>query len=64
LYVHPVAVEDYQQLQKSMKLPVIHEPTDEKLARPSWLPSALRTAPHPVHSAKLSRIARMRLKQS
>jgi hypothetical protein len=64
LYLHPVALEEYQKLQKSVKLPVIHEPTDEKLPRPSWLPSALRTAPHPVHAAKLSRIARMRLKQN
>jgi SpoVK/Ycf46/Vps4 family AAA+-type ATPase len=62
LYVHPVAVEEYQKLQKSLKLPVIHEPTDEKLARPSWLPSSVRTGPHPVHAARLSRIARMRLK--
>ncbi len=64
LYLHPVDVKDYQALQKGVKLPVIHEPTDEKLPRPSWLPSALRNAPHPIHSAKLSRIARMRLKQS
>jgi hypothetical protein len=64
LYVHPVDVKEYQALQKSVKLPVIHEPTDEKLPRPSWLPSSLRNAPHPIHSAKLSRIARMRLKQS
>jgi len=64
LYLHPVAVEEYQRLQKSLKLPVIHEPTDNKLARPSWLPSALRTSPHPIHAGRLSRIARMRLKQS
>jgi hypothetical protein len=64
LYVHPVAVEEYQELAQSLKLPFIHEPTDEKLARPSWLPSSVRTGPHPVHQARLARIARMRLKQS
>ena len=64
LYVHPVAIEEYQELKKSLKLPVIHEPTDEKLSRPSWLPSSVRTGPHPVHQARLARIARMRLKQS
>lgn len=64
LYVHPVDVKHYQALQQILKLPVIHEPTDEKLPRPSWLPSALRTGPHPVHTVRLSRIARMRLKQT
>ncbi len=64
LYVHPVKVEDYQAMQKSLKLPTLFEPMDEKLPRPHWLPSALRTAPHPIHQARLSRVARMKLKQS
>jgi hypothetical protein len=64
LYVHPVALKAYEQLQKVLRLPVIHEPTDDRLPRPSWLPSSLRTAPHPVHQSRLARVARMKLKQS
>jgi hypothetical protein len=64
LYVHPIALEEYERLHKILKLPVIHEPTDDRVARPSWLPSSLRTAPHPVHQTRLARIARVRLMQS
>ena len=61
LYVHPTDVERYKQLQKNLRLPVLKEPTDEALPRASWLPSSLRCAPHPVHSARLARIGRMKL---
>lgn len=63
LYVHPTTLADYQSLNASLKLPTLFEPTDTKLTKPHWMPSALRTAPHPVHHARLSRIARMKLKQ-
>ena len=61
IYVHPTDVERYKSIQKIIRLPILKEPTDEKLPRAAWLPSALRTAPHPVHSARLSRIGRMKL---
>ena len=61
LYIHPTDVERYKELQKGLRLPVLKEPTDEKLARASWLPSSLRCAPHPIHAARLSRIGRMKL---
>ena len=61
LYVHPTDVERYKELQKGLRLPMLKEPTDEKVARASWLPSSLRCAPHPIHAARLSRIGRMKL---
>lgn len=61
LYIHPTDVERYKTIQKGVRLPILKEPTDEKLPRAAWLPSALRTAPHAVHSARLSRIGRMKL---
>ena len=61
LYVHPTDVERYKAIQKGVRLPILKEPTDEKLPRAAWLPSSLRTAPHGVHSARLSRIGRMKL---
>ncbi len=61
LYVHPTELDRYKELEKGLRLPVLKEPTDEKLARASWLPSSLRCAPHPIHAARLSRIGRMKL---
>lgn len=61
LYVHPTELERYKAIQKGVRLPILKEPTDEKLPRAAWLPSSLRTAPHAVHSARLSRIGRMKL---
>ncbi len=61
LYVHPTDAERYKSMQKGLRLPVLKEPTDESLPRASWLPSSLRCAPHPVHSARLARIGRMKL---
>lgn len=61
LYFHPVNVDRYQAISAGLKLPVLPEPTESKLTRPSWLPVALRTAPHPVHHAKLARVGRMKL---
>jgi len=61
IYIHPAEVERYKSLQKVLRLPVLKEPTDNRLPRPAWLPSSLRCAPHPVHSARLARIGRMKL---
>ncbi|MBM4074917.1 MAG: AAA family ATPase, partial [Planctomycetes bacterium] len=61
VYVHPTELERYRQIHQGMKLPVVMEPTDEKLERVSWLPSSLRSAPHPVHASRLLRIGRMKL---
>ena len=61
LYIHPTDIERYKEIQKGVRLPILKEPTDEKIPRASWLPASLRTAPHPVHSARLSRIGRMKL---
>ena len=61
LYVHPTEVERYKSIQKGIRLPVLKEPTDEKLPRAAWLPSSLRTSPHRVHGHRLSRIGRMKL---
>lgn len=61
LYVHPTDPERYRQRNEALKLPVLLEPTDEKLPRPKWLPASLRTAPHPTHSSRLARLARMQL---
>lgn len=61
LYIHPTDLERYKAIQKGIRLPVLKEPTDEKVPRAAWLASSLRTAPHAVHSARLSRIGRMKL---
>jgi AAA+ superfamily predicted ATPase len=61
IYVHPTEVERYRKIQRGLKLPLLGEPTDEKLPRPKWLPASLRTAPHPVHAARLARLGRIRL---
>ncbi len=61
LYVHPAEPDEYRKQQAALKLPLLGEPTDEKLARPKWLPSSLRVGPHPVHAAKLARLARIQL---
>ena len=61
LYIHPTDLERYKQIQKGVRLPILKEPTDEKIPRAAWLPASLRTAPHPIHSARLSRIGRMKL---
>ncbi len=61
VYVHPADVERYKEIQKSLRLPVLKEPTDDRLPRAAWLPSSLRCAPHPVHAARLARIGRMKL---
>ncbi|MDZ4686665.1 MAG: AAA family ATPase [Planctomycetaceae bacterium] len=44
LYVHPTDPERYRRANLALKLPVLLEPTDEKLPRPKWLPASLRTA--------------------
>lgn len=61
IYVHPTEVERYRRIQRGLKLPLLGEPTDEKLPRPKWLPASLRTTPHPVHAARLARLGRIRL---
>ena len=60
LYVHPADVERYKTAQKGVRLPVLPAPTDDRVARASWLPVSLRTAPHAVHSGRLSKIGRMK----
>jgi ATP-dependent 26S proteasome regulatory subunit len=64
LYIHPVELERYKVVRKGPHLPILKEPTDAKLSRPSWLPTSLRCAPHPIHAAHLSRIGRMKLAES
>ncbi|WP_397571426.1 AAA family ATPase [Schlesneria sp. T3-172] len=61
IYIHPVDLERYKSANQGLRLPVLKEPTDEKIPRAAWLPASLRTAPHPIHSARLSRIGRMKL---
>jgi ATP-dependent 26S proteasome regulatory subunit len=61
LYIHPTEVDRYKAIQAGVRLPVLKEPTDEKLPRAAWLPSSIRTAPHPVHAARLARVGRMKL---
>jgi AAA+ superfamily predicted ATPase len=61
LYVHPADPERYRRRDAVLKLPVLLEPTDEKLPRPKWLPGSLRTGPHAVHASRLARLARMQL---
>ena len=61
IYVHPTELDRYKEIQKGVRLPILKEPTDDKVPRAAWLPSSLRTAPHQVHSARLSRIGRMKL---
>ena len=61
LYIHPTDIERYKAIQKGVRLPILKEPTDEKIPRAAWLASSMRTAPHPVHSGRLSRIGRMKL---
>ncbi len=61
LYIHPVDGAAYRKHKTELQLPVLDKPTDEKLTRPMWLPSSLRTGPHPVHAAKLARVGRIQL---
>lgn len=61
LYVHPTELERYKSISAGLRLPVLKEPTDEKIPRAAWLPSSLRTSPHAVHAARMSRIGRMKL---
>jgi MoxR-like ATPase len=61
VYVHPADPERYRRAQRGLRLPLLGEPTDEKLPRPKWLPSSLRVAPHPVHAARLARLGRIKL---
>lgn len=61
LYIHPTDLERYKAIHKGIRLPILKEPTDEKVPRAAWLASSLRTAPHAIHSARLSRIGRMKL---
>lgn len=62
LYIHCMDPETYQRFKApGLKLPPIAAPAEEKLPRPVWLPSSLRTGPHPVHAAKLARIGRIQL---
>jgi ATP-dependent 26S proteasome regulatory subunit len=61
LYVHPADADRYKFIQQGLRLPVLKEPTDDRVPRAAWLPSSLRCAPHPVHAARLARIGRMKL---
>ena len=61
IYIHPTDLERYKSIQQGLRLPIIKEPTDDRIPRPAWLPSSVRNAPHPIHGARLSRIGRMRL---
>jgi hypothetical protein len=60
LYIHPVDIERYKEIQKGLRLPILKEPTDDRIPRASWLPSSLRCAPHAIHAARLARIGRMK----
>jgi len=60
IYVHPCELERYRDL-GGLKLPTVPTPPTEKLERPHWLPSTLRTRPHPVYSAQLARLRRVQL---
>lgn len=61
LYVHPADFARYKAIQLGLRLPVLKEPGDDRVPRPMWLPSSFRSAPHPVHGARLARIGRMKL---
>ena len=49
-----------RKFKKGLRLPILKEPTDDRIARASWLPSSLRCAPHPIHAVRLARIGRMK----
>lgn len=61
MYVHPADPDAYRRRNRSLKLPMLGAPTDERVDRPKWLPASLRTAPHPVHAARLAKLARIQL---
>ena len=60
LYIHPTEIERYNDIDEAIRLPILKEPVDERVPRPSWLPSAVRTGPHPVHSNRLARLGRIK----
>jgi MoxR-like ATPase len=60
VYIHPADLDRYKEIQKGLRLPILKEPTDDRIPRAAWLPSSLRCAPHPVHAARLARIGRMK----
>ncbi len=64
IYIHPTELDRYKSIQQGIRLPVLKEPTDDRIPRAAWLPASVRTAPHPVHGTRLSRIGRMRLAPS
>jgi len=61
IYIHPADPERYRRIQRGLRLPLLGEPTDEKLPRPKWLPASLRTGPHPVHAARLAKLGRIKV---
>lgn len=61
LFIHPTDLERYKAIQTGIRLPILKEPSESPLPRPMWMPSSLRTAPHPIHGPRLSRIGRMKL---
>jgi hypothetical protein len=60
LYLHPAGAEAYEGGRK-LTLPVVSAVEDEKRAKPGWLPATLRLFPPAEGSARLSRVARIRM---
>ncbi|QDU38661.1 ATP-dependent zinc metalloprotease FtsH [Maioricimonas rarisocia] len=60
LYLHPVGSAAYAG-RRHPALEPIEELPDEKMARPAWLPMALRAVPFPGGSTRFGTLARIRL---
>jgi hypothetical protein len=61
IYLHAVGVDVYKVLGKAVKLPVIETMTEDKQARPVWLPTAFRLLPPEGGSGRFARVARIKL---
>lgn len=62
IYVHPISPDAYKSATRSVKLPLVTELTEDRVARPMWFPTALRLLPAPGGTAgRFGRVARIKL---
>lgn len=60
LFLHPATADAFEGAKKP-QLSVLEKLDDEKVAKPSWLPTTLRLQPPQGGSGKLARVARIKL---
>lgn len=61
LYLHPSTVDAYKALGKGLKLAALPALSEERIAKPAWLPVSLRVLPPAGGSGRLGRVTRIKL---